>query len=275
MENANINKTQIPVAIDANLFTYLWKLANPRFDPNGEIMNKLKTRTLYVADYADKKFEELPPLLQDGYFGYSEENVDKYGNTFKAYFRLQDVFHLYELIINDKLQVYLTPSVFMESLEIYKNADEGFLKHFTVINVPNEKFDSYKKARNALADKYCEEGAMKSKYNGYNDRVEPETDAVIMAEASMAGLVFVTANVKHFIDDLSMTEGGKYRRANIIERVNNEMGYYFFDNYGKWKSVRPFSVESYYAGLRTILAGSDTKSRTIRFDSDPLDFSNF
>ena len=271
MENAarnnpivNMPEGGVPVAIDANLFVYLEKLANPRFDPNNEVKNAMATSSLHPANYANKRRKELPPLLQDKYLGIIDVIEKSDGKTIKMYSKLLDIFHIYQLIMGGKIHPYLTPTAYREVKYVYANS---YMRKFcTVVTVPNEKFDDYKEKRNDLAKEYVDQGAMKGRWVAYEDKYLPDNDAVIMAESAIFGLILITANIKDFIDNVRLE--GEYDRADLIRDINFTMGYIFKDNSGNNTSSQPFSPASFYSRLKNWLRGRKDKDKTIWLQSD-------
>ena len=254
----------IPVAIDTNMFIYLEQLVNPRFDPNNEIKDALRSGRLYPSLYKDKRFSELPPLLQNKYLGLIEKYERPDGKVISIYSKLLDVYHLYEQIISGKIHPYLTPTAYREVKYMYLNS--CMKKYCTVVKIPDDKFEDFKQKRNNLAIQYVLQGAMKAEWNSFKDENIPSNDSVIMAEASVFGLILITANIKDFIDNVK--SNGDYDRADSILAVNMSMGYIFEDNRGNKVGSIPMAPATFYKRFKFLTANSHRNNLTLYLHGD-------
>ena len=226
---------KIKVALDSSNVINLFTLIHPKNDLDGKVMKGLETKTLNANDWTNLEPGKYPPILRDKFLGlrvggafinlmdiyniltwikdgtievyvtptaFNElENLNEVEDGKKYYSNLMDIYRLLERIKKGIVELYITPSVFGELNFEYFEDQLGFIKnYFKVIQVKDEDAKVFYSKRGLLAKKYVESGAMLEQYNASQRKRVPQNDAYIMAEASLCGLVLITANNKDFIN---------------------------------------------------------------------------
>ena len=261
---ANSNASPISIAVDADVLFNLARLNNANYDPDGYLYNLYKTNQLLPSRFYNMRADELPPLLQDKYFGYYEKMDGNY-----YYSRLINTYRLLDFVKGGKVKVYVVPTVYRQINTNEESTMEFVSNYCTVVKVKDSEYSDFKRAKLELADKYCSERKMKFEYSAYLDRIVPSSDAIIMAEASILGLQLVTANEKDFIHyDVKSKD---YKRTNAIENINIESGYVFISNAGRPTSVHPSSLSSLVVRLRKEIQGENALNKSVYIVNPKVD----
>jgi len=149
---------------------------------------------------------------------------------------------LYNKIINDEIRPVAVNTVFHEARRLKKCEDFMrdccYFPNYNMANMRDKQNEIMK-----LAETYCEpfesngklhSPAMKRINNEYARALTPTSDAFAMAEATIEGLVFVTANERDFIKDESDYFFDKYQKGSMQHRgsrrltiinINKDYGY--------------------------------------------------
>ncbi len=148
------------------------------------------------------------------------------------------------------LKLVILPSVFAEIYPRLNNKETDFLReHCLVLEPDNEK--AYSKECYELAKSYVREGIMKG------EKGNPSMDAIIMAEATVAGLNLVTNNSRDFLayekNDKNRRKDckDKSQRATDIAKFNKKEGFVFKTKKGETYSPKPYSSSQYVMFFKT------------------------
>ncbi len=120
----------------------------------------------------------------------------------------QTVRDMKRMAVNGHIKFIILPSVFSEIITGLTEKEEQFLNDYCYIYNPKNPEDFALKVAN-IANIYTSTSTMRSK-----DK-HPMKDALIMAEATVAGLSLITNNVKDF------TNYDKYRKEKSGERMRD------------------------------------------------------
>ena len=266
VEEAKMITNDKMFAPDTNLIIFLARLHN--YITNGteeddKVFQAINQNRLLPVNYAGIPHSELPPVLQDEYFGYYETIKTK-DKSFTIYGRLLDYYATYKLIISGSIKFNIVP-IIKEQLHYFSRQPKfayiaPFVgKYCKFINIADRDMKSFIEKRDELVDEYINSGTMKEEIdevretqsrnntNGvltYGD--ELPSDACGVAEATLCGLSFVTADAKDCIHRYPIDENGNeikynpdgtkienYERANMIGKINAKNGYIFTDAYGR------------------------------------------
>ena len=147
--------------------------------------------------------------------------------------------------INGSLKIAILPQVFEEIKDNLDHREKEFLEKHCVFVEPKNKADFAKKSV-ILALDYIRKGAMEDE----NENGLPSSDAIIMAQSSVAGLNLVTSNHKHFLYYSKFINKHKKEvvrtRADDIEEINSRHGFYFEMKNGETFVPRPYSPAEYF-----------------------------
>jgi len=239
---------KIKIAVDSCVIIMLSKLANPNLCEKDKIVkNCVKNRVLKPELYDDTPYEYLPPLLKDKYFGAVARGDD--GERY--YTNLIDMCSLLNKVEKGYIELYMTPTVFGElDFDWYQEQSQFINKYVKIVQLEPKQEKQFYRERNALARSYVTAGAMAERFSASERKKVPQNDAYIMAEASLCGLVLITANSKDFIN---FTRWDDYQRCNAIQRINTDAGLVFESNIPKFKiAPYPMSVNSFVLKSRFI-----------------------
>lgn len=198
---------KVKVAIDASGVIDLFTLIHPKNDIDGKIMTALSQGTLDARDWENVERENKPRLLQDKILGYVKDN---------KYFNLENTYILLQLILQDKVEICITPTTLI-ALTGLNNLELDFLQnHITTLSISSANSGKVYEQIYNLAMLY------KKLYNevGPTQKTSELTvhKAIVVAEASMAGLPLITSDksLVHF------TNKRQYEMANFIRQVNRD-----------------------------------------------------
>lgn len=136
-------------------------------------------------------------------------NHDSYGELCRNMLRMER---------NGHLKFIVLPKTLSEINYKKIPAERRFLREHCYIYEPaNDKRFAVRVGK--LASQLVKNGIMDAEFNG-----KPNSDAISISEAGVAGLNFVTCNIKHFIDyeDERMIVGNERKRD--IQEYNRKMG---------------------------------------------------
>lgn len=146
--------------------------------------------------------------------------------------------------INGSLKIVILPQVWEEIKENLDNREKEFLQKYCLIVEPKNP-EEYAKKVAKLATTYVKTGAM----NDENENGSATSDAIIMAQSSVAGLNLVTCNYKHFLFYGAKNPKKQKidrERADDIEEINSKFGLHFVMNNGEQFVPRPHSPAEYF-----------------------------
>ncbi len=158
---------------------------------------------------------------------------------------------LYKLILDGKIKPVVTRTVLKECPKTDKYIN--FLNEFCLMpDISDEEYDGYRQSVFELAQKYCGKEQLDyfTLFGYVNDEnvFVPGSDAINMAEASLAGLNLITNNSKHFVyvekeilkakkkEEKGKIKGDVYnkekywRRAHGVRSINALEGILFVQN---------------------------------------------
>lgn len=244
---------KIRIGVDSNIIIYLAKYVNPIFDPSGNIHKLLENEALFPEAYDGMRIENLPPLLQDTFLG----KVHKLPNGLKIYGNLRDIKTIYNMVVEGKLELCVSPTVYFEIEQDY-SCREFVANYTTRLKVNDEDTVEFFGKRWELAEKYSKYIPKDRDAVTLKERVS--ADACEMAEYSLFGLNVITANEKHLIHkffkkkDFIISEG--------IKEVNKEQGLMFFTRDKKLYAPCALTLEQLIAKIKK----SQKMSTTPRVD---------
>ena len=147
--------------------------------------------------------------------------------------------------INGSLKIIIVPQVWEEIKDNLDNREKEFLQNYCLFLEPKNPEDFAEKTAR-LATSYIKTGVMKDE----NGDGSLSSDAIIMAQSSIAGLNLVTCNYKHFLYYFSSSKKKNQQhgreRADDIEEINSKFGLYFVMNNGESFVPRPHSPAEYF-----------------------------
>lgn len=249
---ANV-KVEVPqVAVDTNII-----IALSIYDRYGEDIRKVLESNYYNVKEVIELFKNNYNMRKEFGFIDPEEGNEK----------LEFIAQLYYNIRKGKIKIYITKTVLGElglvpkklfngknAGKLYKSESEiqDFLENpnnnITVLTVSDEDAAQFAEDRLVLAMEYVEEGAMGKEYDAGQEDYLPSRDALIMAEASLFGLFFITLNEKHFLHiDCTANDGkGDFQRTSKIEQANINYKLRFPTNKKPYKDPpKPISLTSF------------------------------
>ncbi len=177
----------IRVAVDSCVIAALARLyAKDLSKQDKEVIKALKENNLMPSSYHNFKHCDLPDLLKDNYLGlieYTEKGVPLYTN-------LINIFRLSQMVESGHVKIYITPTVFGElDFEWLKEERDYINNYVNIIQVEDRYAERFYERRDNLAREYVLAGAMKEEFNAVIRRKAPQSDAFIMAETSLCGLI--------------------------------------------------------------------------------------
>lgn len=233
---------KIKIAVDSCVVIMMSRLASETLnDKDKAVIDCLKRKALTPELYEDTPYRFLPPILKDNYLGDIE-----FGEDGKKYYNnLLDIYRLWDAVEKRRVEVYITPTVLGElDFEWFDETIDFIDKYINIIKVKDEDSKKFYSTRDNLAWEYVRNGAMQEAYSGVIRASAPENDAFIMAEASLCGLVLVTANKKHFLNYNKYKDD--YKRVAIIQQVNTKAKLVFNSNIDNFViPAQPLSLRSF------------------------------
>ena len=176
----------------------------------------------------------------------------------------------------DKLRIVILNSVYQE------NKHSPALVNFIIENcyVPSITFENYNKVAQTvqkLAKKYCEpyfdkksgtylEPPMIASFDANVQAVAPTNDSYHMAEATLAGVSFVTINGKHFVFNEKEEDKTHNLRSKGIQQINLNEGYYQECEDGRIIVPKPFRFSVFGPLLNCVENGSLYLSEVLEED---------
>ena len=260
----------IPIALDANTFGYLALIGNYRSDPTGEIFEALKKGTLDAEKYIGKPEENLPPILRNSYFGHYKKEKLEDGTEVRKYERLEKTFKLYRLIKYRIVRAYITPLVYQQIESEFLRSP--FARYCEVIKIPDDEYEEFSKERYELAEAYMKKKAVPMDTNDILDRDKPTMSALVMAEPSMLGLMFVTGKLNSYINDNTNMPNGLHARQNLIQQVNKSKKYLYLDNNGELTAPSPVFISSFVNQVEKYLKYDLFLPKTLYLENSNLPF---
>lgn len=147
--------------------------------------------------------------------------------------------------MNGSLKIVILPQVWEEIKDNLDNREKEFLQKYCLMLEPKDPV-AYAEKVAKLATTYVKTGAM----NDENENGSATSDAIIMAQSSVAGLNLVTCNYKHFLYYFLSTKKKMQQvdreRADDIEEINSKFGLHFVMNNGEQFVPRPHSPAEYF-----------------------------
>ena len=173
-------------------------------DIDGKVMQALQQGTLSSEDWAGVDEESLPKLLQDRSLGHI---------TNGRYYRLENVYRLLQLVLDKKIEIYITPSTFLRLTKL-NNIEEDFLEK-NIVNLSIRTEDA-SEIYNVLYDLVLQYIKAERKLNPGPSAFEKNINkAFMVAEAVYCGFSLVTNDMTL----VHITKNG-YEMSGTIKDVN-------------------------------------------------------
>ena len=206
METKTVVKNRFKVALCASTVIDLFTLIHPKNDIDGQVMKALQEGTLRAEDWADVEYDKLPKLLQDRSLGHISDG---------KYYRLENVYTLYQQIIQGKIIPHITPSTFFR-LTGLNDMEMDFLDQY-IVNITIDKKDAseiYGIIYDLVLKHKEAERKVKAEYRVFEMH---QFKAFAVAEAAVCGLPLIT-------NDMSLVhiKKGDYKMTKIIHSVNRD-----------------------------------------------------
>lgn len=202
------------------------------------------------------------------------KNIDLANSEDRLLCKYGEIFlKIHEFMRKDKIRVLILNNVYQE------NKHSQYIMNFIIDNcyVDNIDMQNYKQISSKverLAYKYCKDyidrdgsikkAPMQAVFNALKRASIPSNDAFNMAESTLVGVNFVTANSKDYIFYKDPSYGDV--RANGIREINRQEGYSYLSG-TKIYSPKPISISQFGLLLHKIEKGqyvsfSDNKNRS-------------
>ena len=147
--------------------------------------------------------------------------------------------------VNGSLKIVILPQVWEEIKERLTQKEKDFLENYCVFLEPKNA-EEFATQATKLAFTYLKKGVMEQE--GESGQIT--SDAIIMAQSSIAGINLLTCNYKHFLyyeNHLNEKKKKTYRlRADDIEAINSQFGLYFAMHNESVFVPRPCSPAEYF-----------------------------